>query len=144
MNTKKNTDDKMLHLLWQDCADNQNFACLIDFLDMHPTYSKGCGHSFPTLHRICDFVIDRRKFFGIDRRAFRVTRCAECGERLFINSISKAQLKPGVPYELTGAALQHWVVDATAERAEALLTTDCRAEQPPTDWSRYLHDTRHT
>ena len=116
------TADEMIHSLWKTSSVDRDFVPLMAFLDGHSAYCQPCGHDYPTLHRLADFIHDGR--------AFRVCRCAACGERLSVTLLSiKSGSAPGVPYQLTGSELQRWIDDESEEESNE-----------ETDWSRYLSD----
>lgn len=95
-------------------------APLVQHVALHPACATRCSHDYPVAHRILDFE------FG--ERAFRVSRCWECDERLSILPLDiPARPELGVPYELSGSALESWINQERVNPA--------KAEQ---DWGDYL------
>ena len=123
MNADEANTQSALYQLWRTSTADNDFAPLVAFLQAHPTISQLCEHEYPSVHRLSDFIFDNRPF--------RMCRCASCGERLFLFPLTcQAGTVQGVPFALTGEALQQWIADETANPAE---------DDDGVDWSRYLH-----
>ena len=79
-----------------------DFSLLVEFVTELDPFDRCCGHDYPEIHRILDFIVDGQ--------SYRVCRCASCAEKLFVFRIPEAGVDtPGVSFELTGEALQQWI-----------------------------------
>lgn len=78
---------------------------------------------YPEWHRICDVQISGQPF-----RIHRLVDVEDGEERLFAEPVAKPNLnEPGVPYQLQGEALRHWVLEETRSPSKG-----------PIDWNRYV------
>ena len=109
--------------------ESQDVNALIDWARVHTT--QRCNHEYPHFHRIADLISGDR--------AVRISRCAACGDKMFVKAISPEIADPimlGVPFELNGSNLQRWIVDEVADPSKgsvnwnAYLTTESNQPWP--------------
>jgi|GEM_PF-5495461 len=63
-----------------------------------------CAHVYPSKHRLFDLEVDGA--------GYRVSRCADCEERITIQECPGAdETMPGVPLALSGSRLCVWIED---------------------------------
>ncbi|QOV91196.1 hypothetical protein [Humisphaera borealis] len=109
-----------LKLAWERYLADGNAAQLLHLLQT-ASDAKRCIHAYPSLHRICDIIVEKHPY--------RVMRCVACNETLFIEPISFEVAKldqPGVPYRLNGDRLRQWVSDETLYAPKEVV-----------DWAKY-------
>lgn len=113
--------DHQLRQAWELYLRAGDETPLLDLIHANPEASAECSHEYPFVHRIRDIMLNGE--------IYRVIRCIHCNERLmFLPKEAKnvSLDREGVPYWLTGAALE-----ARAEQE------DPDSFGGPVDWEQY-------
>jgi hypothetical protein len=108
---------------WERFLRDHDEAALLALIRSLPERPAPRDVEYPEYHRICDIQLGKQAY-----RISRLVDVVDGEERLFIEAIKTPNLaEPGVPYQLRGEALRHWVVEESEKPAKK-----------PIDWKRYL------
>jgi hypothetical protein len=101
--TNDEFDSDQLLELWEEYMRGADSIRLANYVRAHPGLSELCSHSYPVLHRLQDI--------RLQGQVYRVSRCADCNERLYFVNCDEScvSTKPGVPLWFKGRSLRRWI-----------------------------------